>query len=75
MIQQQNKRPHTCSKSELAMQYMPHVSSSAARRTMRTWIDKNPKFKVALVEAGYSDSAVLLTPAQVQIHWDFLGEP
>lgn len=64
-----------CSKSELALRYMPHVLPASARRTMRAWIEKNPELKAALVKAGYTDKAVILTPAQIQIHYDYLGEP
>lgn len=66
---------HVCSKSELALRYMPNVQAASARRTMRAWIHNNPEFAAALEKAGYTDLAVLLTPAQVQIHYDFLGEP
>lgn len=64
-----------CSKSELALRYMPNVQSSSARRTLRAWIEKNVLFKEALEKAGYTDRAVILTPAQIRIHYDFLGEP
>lgn len=64
-----------CSKSELALRYLPHVLPASARRTMRAWIDKNAALKEALAKAGYTDKAVILTPAQIRIHYDFLGEP
>lgn len=64
-----------CSKSELALRYMPHVQAASARRTLRVWIEKNPELKAALTKAGYTDKAVILTPAQIQIHYDYLGEP
>lgn len=64
-----------CSKSELALRYMPNVLPASARRTLRAWIEKNPELKAALAKAGYTDKAVILTPAQIQIHYDYLGEP
>lgn len=64
-----------CSKSELAQRYMPHIQPASARRTMRAWIEKNAAFKAALKQAGYTEKAVILTPAQIRIHYDFLGEP
>lgn len=75
--EEKEKRASTsaCSKGELALRYMPHVQVSSARRTLRAWIEKNPELKAALAKAGYTDKAVLLTPAQIQIHYDFLGEP
>ena len=63
------------SKGELAAQYMPHVTIAAARRTLRTWVQKNKELKAALAATGYSDKTVLLTPAQVQLHYRYLGEP
>ena len=65
----------TYSKSQLASLYMPHVSSSSARRTMRRWIDSMPEFKAALQAAGYRDKSILLTPAQVALHYQYLGTP
>lgn len=64
-----------CSKSELAAQYLPHVSTASARRTLRTWIEKNIELKNRLLASGYSDKAILLTPAQVALHYQYLGEP
>lgn len=73
--QEETGHPHACSKSELALRYMPNVLPASARRTMRAWIEKNPELKAALFKAGYTDKAVILTPAQIQIHYDYLGEP
>lgn len=66
---------HACIKSELALRYLPHVTAAAARRTLREWIEKNKEFKAALIRSGYTENARLLTPAQIQLHYDYLGEP
>ena len=69
------ERPHACTKSELALRYLPHVTAAAARRTVREWIEKNKELKEALTKSGYTDKSRLLTPMQVQLHFDYLGEP
>ena len=69
------RHAHACSKSELAQRYLPRVKPATARRTMRAWIEKCPELKEALLKSGYTDKGILLTPVQVQLHYDFLGEP
>ena len=54
------------SKSQLATLYLPHIQPASARRTLLSWIAKN---------TGYSEKAILLTPAQVGLIFRFLGEP
>ena len=63
------------SKSQLAGLYLPHIQSASARRTLRSWIDKNTALQAALAQTGYSEKAILLTPAQVRLFFKFLGEP
>ena len=46
-----------------------------ARRTLRSWIAKNTALQAALAQTGYSEKAILLTPAQVRLFFKFLGEP
>ena len=62
------------SKSQLAGLYLPHIQSASARRT-RSWIAKNTALQAALAQTGYSEKAILLTPAQVRLFFKFLGEP
>lgn len=63
------------SKSQLATFYLPHIQPASARRTLRSWIAKNTALQNALARTGYSDKAILLTPAQVGLIFRFLGEP
>lgn len=65
----------TYGKSEFALLYMPNVQPATARSTLREWIKRNPKLEAELIEAGYSKRAVLLTPAQVEIFFKYLGKP
>ena len=54
---------------------LPHIQSASARRTLRSWIAKNTALQNELARTGYSDKAILLTPAQVRLIFRFLGEP
>ena len=68
-------RIQTYSKSQLATLYLPHIQSASARRTLRSWIAQNTALQAALARTGYSEKAILLTPAQVGLFFKFLGEP
>lgn len=68
-------RVQAYSKSQLAKLYLPHIQSASARRTLRSWIAKNTALQAALAKTGYSEKAILLTPAQVGLFFKFLGEP
>lgn len=63
------------SKSQLATLYLPHIQPASARRTLRSWIAKNTALQNELARTGYSEKAILLTPAQVGLIFRFLGEP
>ena len=66
-----NPAPHT------GIQQKPtaHIQPASARRTLRSWIAKNTALQNELARTGYSDKAILLTPAQVRLIFRFLGEP
>ena len=68
-------RIQSYSKSQLAGLYLPHIQSASVRRTLRSWIAKNTALQAALAQTGYSEKAILLTPAQVGLFFKFLGEP
>lgn len=61
------------SKSQLATLYLPHIQPASARRTLRSWIAKNTALQNELARTGYSEKAILLTPAQVRLIFRFLG--
>lgn len=65
----------TYGKGELASLYLPNIQPASARRTLRNWINKNIALKNALIDAGYTNDAVLLTPIQVEIIFEYLGMP
>lgn len=68
-------RPTTLSKGELALQYMPNSTVQAARRTLRRWVLHNTSLHQALIDTGWTDRTALLTPAQVALHYQYLGAP
>ena len=68
-------RIQTYSKSQLATLYLPHIQSASARRTLRSWIAQNTELQAALAQTGYSEKAILLTPAQVGLFFKFLENP
>lgn len=62
-------------KSELAMMYMPHLMPSSALRTLNNWIGRNHELQQALKHAGWTLKTHILTPLQVRIITEYLGEP
>lgn len=65
----------TYSKGELAALYMPDSAIEVARKHLCAWIKHNEALQEELKAAGYSPSAKLLTPKQVQIIFKYVGEP
>lgn len=68
-------RIQTYSKSQLAALYLPTIQPASARRTLRGWIAKNQELQIALARTGYTEKSILLTPAQVGLFFQYLGEP
>jgi hypothetical protein len=62
-------------KAELAQLYNPNIAPASACKMLNTWIKLQPKLVQALQEAGFSKSAKTLTPAQVKLIVDAIGEP
>ncbi|NDV65044.1 DUF4248 domain-containing protein [Bacteroides sp. 224] len=62
-------------KGELASLYLPNVSIDTARKKLRVWIKNCRDLEQKLTEIGYSPCAKLLTPAQVELIMEYLGEP
>lgn len=65
----------TYGKSELAMMYMPHLQPASALRTLNNWIGRNAELQQALKKAGWTVKTHMLTPRQVGIITEYLGEP
>lgn len=64
-------------KLALAKLYYPECSDSAALHGLRRQITGCPRLLAMLEEAGYKDgsNSPKLTPRQIQIIVDYLGEP
>ena len=62
-------------KGELAQLYDPFETLPAARRKLMQWISLQPRLVKALTEAGMKNRCRNLTPAQVRLIVEALGEP
>ena len=64
------------SKTDLAVAYFPHLSPDSARHKLMSLIsDKSTKIMERLRSIGYRDLQKDLSPAQVSIITDYLGNP
>lgn len=68
-------RYHTYGKSELAQLYCPHLTTSAARRKLMSWIARQPQLIDELHRSGFTPNTHTFTPYQVRLIVDALGEP
>ena len=62
-------------KGELAEMYAPDLSPHAALNRLSRWIDYNPQLSEALRQTGYRRHARRFSPRQVELIFQFLGEP
>ena len=60
---------------ELALLYFPNSTKKSASVQMRRWLRQNESLKKQLKDSGFRPGLKLLTPKQVKILVDFLGEP
>jgi len=60
---------------ELALFYFPLSSPAAASCQFKKWINRSQQLKDNLTEAGYTNGQKLLTPRQVKLIVDHVGEP
>ena len=60
---------------ELAQMYNPKVNPASASNMMRRWIQKSPSLKSELSNAGYRRFSKMLTPRQVLLIVEYLGDP
>lgn len=66
---------HSCTKTELALAYMPEAHHRTAVNTLCRWIKNSKPLCDALAEAGYRRTQKQLTARQVAIIVEHLGEP
>jgi len=60
---------------ELAILYFPNASPASASLQLKKWITKSTCLQSKLTEADYQSGQKILTPKQVSILTDHLGEP
>ncbi|RHJ81930.1 DUF4248 domain-containing protein [Parabacteroides sp. AM08-6] len=60
---------------EICAMYFPHNTQASAGVQLKRWINYNDKLNQALIEAGYRNGQKLLTPLQVSLIFQYLGEP
>lgn len=63
-------------KSELAMLYFPEASSThVAVNHFMSWVKRNPTLLHSLHGMGYRNASKTLTPKEVALIVEYLGEP
>lgn len=60
---------------ELAQLYFPNIAKKSATWQFRKWINANDSLYKRLECAGLRPKVHILTPAQVKIIIEFIGEP
>lgn len=60
---------------ELAILYAPDLTPESAGKRLSSWIRFNPKLTHELQESGWKKGQRVLTPLQVGIIIQYLGEP
>lgn len=67
--------PRTYYKAELALAYNESMTTASALRTLNKWIELSPGLTDRLAATGYRKTAKILTPIQVRLIFEALGEP
>lgn len=62
-------------KADLAMLYNPQMCAREALRTLTRWMVRNEELYRELIAIGYKKSCKILTPKEVGIIINYLGEP
>ena len=62
-------------KTELAQMYLPYYTAHSAVNRLMAWIRLSPSLVAALAATGYRKTQKELTPIQVRLIQEHLGEP
>jgi hypothetical protein len=62
-------------KQELALAYSPYVTPRTAVNRLSLWIKYNTELHEALIATGYHPYQKLLTSRQVELIFQYLGQP
>lgn len=60
---------------ELALLYFPNSNKRSASTQLGRWMRQNEKLKMQLIELGYKPRKKILTPVQVKLIVELIGEP
>ena len=60
---------------ELALLYFPNSTKKSATTQLRRWIRRNMELRRTLTQLGFAERQRILTPRQVQVFVQFVGEP
>lgn len=60
---------------ELGMLYGPDLTKQSAGKRLTAWVNKNSVLLNALMDKGWAKGAKILTPVQVEVIVQYLGEP
>lgn len=60
---------------ELALLYFPNSNKKSASTQLGRWMRQNEKLKMQLIELGYKPRKKILTPVQVKLIVELIGEP
>lgn len=63
------------SKKELALAYAPELTTGGAVKRLGVWMRYNPQLWQELQKRGYRTRQKLFTPQQVDVIFQYLGEP
>lgn len=72
---EENFKIRTYSFCELAKLYFPNVANKSATKQLRKWLNFNQRLSQRLADVGYQGVQRIITPAQVRIIIEELGEP
>ena len=65
----------TMTKSQLAWQFSPDLSQTAALNRLHRWIHGDQTLLAALHATGYRDSQRILTAKQLSLIYEYIGTP
>jgi hypothetical protein len=60
---------------ELALLYFPHSTKKSATTQLRRWIRRSDELLRMLKQVGFAERQRILTPRQVEVVVQFVGEP
>jgi hypothetical protein len=60
---------------ELALLYFPNSTKKSATTQLRRWIRRNGELQRTLNQMGFTERQRILTPRQVEVVVQFVGEP